>query len=295
MLCRRLAVFLVSLLWMLVALGRDRGALFIVTGKGHTMHLFGTMHVGVPKFFPLEPRITYAVAGATTLALEFDPDQSELAIIYSLRKYGMLALGDDCYARLTPDQHARLEKVERRGGVAPVAAALYKPALLASMLSLTAYQRLGYRSDLSVDKFLVRLARSHKVRVLELESLNSQLALLDTLSRTDQLRFLDETVRAIDSGAQQAEARLVVDAWGNADQEGLKEMAARLAADTSLSARFSREVLIDGRNRHLADKLEQLLENEDHTVAAIGVLHLLGKNGIPELLQYRGYTVERVY
>jgi uncharacterized protein YbaP (TraB family) len=30
-------------------------------------------------------------------------------------------------------------------------------------------------------------------------------------------------------------------------------------------------------------------------VAAIGVLHLLGKRGVPELLRERGIKVERVY
>lgn len=292
---RKIIVLFVSLFWIMVAQAVERGALFTVTSKGHTMHLFGTMHVGLPQFFPLEPRITYAVAGASTLALEFDPDQSAFAMMRSVQKYGMLGLGDDCYAALAPAQRKRLERLERQGGLDPSTAAMYKPALLASILSLTAYQGLGYRADLSADKFLARLARSGKTRVLELESLDSQLALLDTLPRADQLRYLDETARAIDSGAQQREARLVVDAWGSADRQALDRMAARLAADTSLAGRFAREVLIDGRNGALADKLARLLANEEHTVAAVGVLHLLGERGIPALLRARGLTVERVY
>jgi uncharacterized protein YbaP (TraB family) len=70
---------------------------------------------------------------------------------------------------------------------------------------------------------------------------------------------------------------------------------ARIAADTSLSGRFAREVLLDGRNGALAGKLGQLLADEENTVAAIGVLHLLGKNSVPELLRARGIEVERVY
>lgn len=292
---RKIIVLFVSLFWFVVAQGVERGALFRVTANGHTMHLFGTMHVGLPQFFPLEPRITYAVAGATTLALELDPDQSAFAMMRALQKHGMLGLGDDCYARLPQAQRERLERLERRGGMDPATASQYKPALLATMLSLSAYQGMGYRADLSADKYLARLARSGKTRVLELESLDSQLALLDSLSRADQLRFLDETMRAIDSGAQQAEARIVVDAWGSADQQGLDKMAAGLEADHSLSGRFAREVLIDGRNRTLADKLAQLLASEEHTVAAVGVLHLLGARGIPALLRARGLSVERVY
>ena len=79
---RSIFAFIVSLLCLaLPALGADRGALFKITGKGHTMHLFGTMHVGLPEFYPLEPRIAAAVAGASTLALEIDPlhDQAGMA------------------------------------------------------------------------------------------------------------------------------------------------------------------------------------------------------------------------
>lgn len=292
---RKIIVLFVSLFWLVLAQAHERGALFKVTANGHTMHLFGTMHVGLPQFFPLEPRITEAVARASTLALELDPDQSSFSMMRSLRKHGMLGLGDDCYASLPRAQRERLERLERKGGLDPAAAAQYKPALLATILSLSAYQNLGYRPDLSTDKFLAKLARSGKARVLELESLDSQLALLDTLSRADQLRFLEETMSAIDSGAQQREARVVVDAWGSADQQALDKMAAGLAADTTLSGKFAREVLVDGRNGALADKLAQLLANEENTVAAVGVLHLLGERGIPALLRARGLTVERVY
>ncbi len=292
---RKIIVLFVSLFWLVVAQAHERGALFKVSANGHTMHLFGTMHVGVPQFFPLEPRITEAVANASTLALELDPDQSMFSMMRALHKHARLGLGDDCYAALAPAQRKQLERLERQGGIDPSTGETYKPALLASMLSLSSYQQMGYRPDLSTDKFLARLARSGKARVLELESLDAQLALLDTLSRADQLRFLEETMRSIDSGVQQREARVVVDAWGSADQQGLDKMAAGLAADTTLSGKFAREVLIDGRNGPLADKLAQLLANEENTVAAVGVLHLLGERGIPALLRARGLTVERVY
>ena len=47
----------------------QRGALFKVTAAGHSMLLFGTMHVGLPEFYPLEPRLAQAIANASTLAL----------------------------------------------------------------------------------------------------------------------------------------------------------------------------------------------------------------------------------
>jgi uncharacterized protein YbaP (TraB family) len=62
-----------------------------------------------------------------------------------------------------------------------------------------------------------------------------------------------------------------------------------------VSGQFMRETLLDGRNGALADKLAALLQRENKTVAAIGLLHLLGKKGVPALLQAKGYRVERIY
>jgi uncharacterized protein len=292
---RPIIVFFLALFWVVVAQAHERGALFKVTAHGHTMHLFGTMHVGLSQFFPLEPKITAAVAGASTLALELDPDQPALSLMRSMGRYGMLTPDDACYERLAPAQRQRLERLERQAGLDPASAKRFKPVLLATMLSLSEYEKLGYRPDLGTDKYLARLARSGKARILELESFDTQLQLLDTLPRPEQLRFLEETLASIESGAQQAEIRLVVDAWGSADQDALQRMSDDVERDTSLSGQFTREILLDGRNRALADKLAQLLAKEENTVAAIGVLHVLGKRGVPALLRARGLTVERVY
>jgi uncharacterized protein len=69
---RPIIVVFLSLLMLALpsAWAAERGALFKVSGSGHTMYLFGTMHVGLPEFYPLEPRIATAVQNASALALE---------------------------------------------------------------------------------------------------------------------------------------------------------------------------------------------------------------------------------
>jgi hypothetical protein len=295
---RRIIVLFLALFWLAFAASAattPRGALFLVTAYGHTMHLFGTMHVGLPQFYPLEPRIMAALDGASTLALELDPDQPTSAMLAALNAHGFFPAGSGGWSKLAPAKRQRLERLVRQAGLDPALASAYKPALLAAMLSLAEFDKIGYQPQLAADRFLAQRARASKVRIMELESLDGQLALLDRMSPDEQWRFLDETAGAIESGAQQDEARLVVDAWGSADQQALDALSGRIAADTSLAGRFTREVLLDGRNDALADKLLRLLGSEEHTVAAIGVLHLLGKQGVPAQLRARGIKVERIY
>jgi uncharacterized protein YbaP (TraB family) len=290
---RRIIVVFLSLFWLALAqaAAADRGALFKVTGKGHTMYLFGTMHVGLPEFYPLEPRITQALAEAPTLALEIDPGRPPETIAKVMREYGMAASG----ATMPPPLKARLERVLRQAGLDPAAMAPLKPWLVAMVLGVREFAALGYRADLAVDAHLAAQARAGKTEVIELESAELQMALFSSLSDADQLRYLDESITLIESGKHRAEMRQIVDAWRNADQAALDAIAARLENDTTFSGRFMQKVLLDGRNAAMADKLLLLLERDDKAVAAVGVAHLLGKNSIPALMRARGVTVERVY
>jgi uncharacterized protein YbaP (TraB family) len=273
----------------------ERGALFKVSASGHTLYLFGTMHVGLPEFYPLEPRIAGALAGASTLALEIDPEQTGAAMAEALASHGLFAPGSAGNGAMPPALRARLGPVLEQAHIDPAAVASFKPWLLATVLALAEYASLGYRTDLAVDAYLARLARAGKVRVIELESVDAQLALFDRLPEAAQWRFLDESVGLIESGKQRAQVREVVEAWRSADRAGLDAIAERAQQDDTLSGRFVQQVMLDERNGPLADKLAQLLASENNTMAAIGVLHLVGKHGVPVLLRARGLTVERVY
>jgi uncharacterized protein YbaP (TraB family) len=286
------------LLWLGTsgALAADRGALFRLTLDGHVMHLFGTLHVGTPDFYPLEEHITDAVQAASTLALEIDPEQSRTGMQQALRTHGLLAPdAPTTYATLPPAQQERLARLLRQGGFDPTAMLTLKPVLLATMLTMSEYTRLGYRADLSSETWLAQTARAHGVRVTSLESLDEQLAALDRLPEPDRWRFLDEMMDTIATGAQRTEAQEIVRAWRTADRAALDSIAARCEADPSVSGRFVSRVLIQERNVTLATRLLQLLRSEARTVGAIGTLHLIGTGSVPALLEQGGVRVERIY
>ncbi|UUZ56908.1 TraB/GumN family protein [Massilia sp. H-1] len=241
------------------AWGADRGALFKVTGDGHSMYLFGTIHVGQPEFYPLEPRIVAAMNGASKLALEVDPDTDPGAVEAARRKYGLYpdgASGDE----MTPVLRERTRQALAKAGIDADAMSHVRPWLVATVLAIAEYSAQGYRTDLSVESHLVGLAKAKKVPVISLETVTAQLSLFDRLSEAEQLRFLEESVTLIESGRQRAEVRQIVEAWRTADRRTFDEIAARAAADTTLSGRFVKKVLLDERNIGLADKLAYLLE-----------------------------------
>ncbi|MES2899705.1 MAG: TraB/GumN family protein [Pseudomonadota bacterium] len=293
---RQIIVLFLSLVFLALpsAWGADRGALFKVTAKGHTMYLFGTMHVGQPGFYPLEDTITGALAKASTLALEIDPLGDPAALQAALQAHGM-ATSANAQAAMPAPLRERLRRVLAKAGIDAVAVSRFKPWLVATILAMGEYGAQGYRADLSVDMHLAQLARSNKVPVISLETPQLQMGLFSRLSDADQLSFLEESLTLIENGKQSEEVRQIVAAWGSADRAMFEQIAERAAKDTTVAGRFVKNVLLDERNVGLADKLARLLEKEVNTVAAIGVLHLVGGNSVPALLSARGASVERIY
>lgn len=291
-----IVAFFGLLLMACQALAAERGALFTVTSKdqANTLYLYGTIHAGKAGYYPLEPRIGKAIAAAPTLALEVDMTADPGAVQAAFSKYGLFAAGSAGYAGLPAERRRRLETALKQQGVDPAAVAQLKPWLLTTMLAVRDVARLGYDPALGVDAHLAGLARG-KARIAELESAQYQAALLDRMPLEAQWSLLEETLEHMASGRQLREARELFDAYERADRKALDEIARRIDTDDSISGKFVREVVLDERNGPMADKLAALLAREQNAVAAIGLLHLLGKRGVPELLRARGLTVERVY
>jgi len=289
---RQLAALLLLLMVVSApAWAAERGALFKISGGGHSLYLFGTMHVGRPDFYPFEKRLDAALAKAPVLALEIDPGLSPEVAARAMQKYAAAPPGMSTPPALAP----RLAAALAAQGIPAEALASFKPWLVATVLSVGEFTRLGYSQADAVDVRLASLARERKVKVIELESVDSQMALLNSLSLEQQWAFVDETLKQMASGEAAREAREIANAWATADRKGLEAIAARVAADDSVGGRFTREVLLDGRNGALADGIAALLAKSDHSVAAIGVLHLIGKGSVPERLAKKGLTVERIY
>jgi uncharacterized protein YbaP (TraB family) len=289
-----IVAFLGFVLLACQALAAERGALFKVSGQDKTLYLYGTIHAGKPDYYPLEPRIGKALADAPTLALEVDIGRDPAAVQAAFTRHGLFPAGSQAYAGLADGRRKRLEAALKQQGVDPAAVGQLKPWMLVMMLALVDLAKLGYDPALGVDLHLAGLARG-KARISELESVQVQAALMDRMPLETQWSLLEETLEHMASGRQLREARALFAAYERADRKALDGIAERVERDDSVSGKFVREVMLIERNGPMADKAAALLARENNAVVAVGLMHLLGKEGIPELLRKRGLTVERVY
>jgi hypothetical protein len=269
------------------ALAAERGALFKVSAKGHTMYLYGTIHAGLPGFYPLEPRIRKAVAAAPTLALEVDPLRDPAPMAAALQRAWL-----DAAAPATAGLPAERRACDRNGlkqqGIDPAAVAPFKPWMVATMLALVDLGKLGYdpawRSTCTWRNWRARQGAYRRARI----GGNTRRRCWTACPIEEQWRLLEETLetwRRVSSCARRARCRRLRAQCrpGRARRYG----AHRIEPTTACPASFARGDA-GGTQRPMADKLAALLARENNAVAAVGVLHLLGKQSVPALLRQRG-------
>jgi uncharacterized protein YbaP (TraB family) len=63
----------------------------------------------------------------------------------------------------------------------------------------------------------------------------------------------------------------------------------------SVSAGFMQRVLLGKRNPEMAANIERIMQQDQVAFVGVGLLHLVGDDGLPQLLKRRGYQVEQLY
>ena len=272
----------------------QRGTLYRVRHAGSTVYLFGTIHVGLPSFFPLEPVVTRALAQSRTLMVELDVRNAP-PFQAALQKHGLYAEGDSIDRHLSPQDMARLRQALQRFDIPFEQAARMKPWLLANLLVALNLERHGYQRSQGIEYFLLAFADRQKMRVQELESADYQMALFDGMSEEKQAQYLLENLTELDDGQADAKDAALIDAWAHANGPAIENVVRASLSEKTMSAEFTRRILLDERNPNMANKIAGLLNTPGSSFVAVGLLHLVGARGVPNLLRQKGYVVEKLY
>jgi uncharacterized protein YbaP (TraB family) len=273
---------------------RHQGGLYRISRNGRVAYLFGTIHVGAASFYPLAPEVTRALANASRVVVELDTRAND-EFLRAVARHGSYEPGDDVRRHLTPQTTADLTEALHGYGVSVSSMARFKPWLLANLLLSMALDRDGFRRSEGVEEVLLAEARRRGAPVAELESADYQLGLFDTMNPIESERYLRETLRGLADGSAVRRARAVIDAWRSGDPQALDALLADATSGGDAVADFTRRVLLGRRNPEMVQQIERLMGQGSVTFIGIGLLHLLGANGLPQLLAQRGYLVEQVY
>ena len=261
-------------------------ALWQVTGPdGEAGYLFGTVHALPDGLAWKTPAIDRAIAGSSTLVLEIIDPADETAAREAFVRLGTTPGQPPLEQRVDPAQREALKAAMAKTRLQPAQFASLEDWAAALTLSFALEARDGYDPDNGADRAL--LASAGKRPVVGLETLEGQLGLFDALPAREQRSLLGAVVA--ESVGDVSDKRLVK-AWAQGDVATLdREAHAGMMADPRL-----REALLVGRNRRWAEQVAAMVKAGKRPFVAVGAAHVVGIDGLPEMLAAKGFAVKRV-
>jgi uncharacterized protein YbaP (TraB family) len=261
--------------------------LFRIRGPhGATVYLLGSVHLLSADAAKLPAEVDSAFAHAKSIAFETSLDslQTRAPELLTLARN---APGTTLRSALSAAGAAKADSLLKGYGLSIDALAPYKPWFATIIMSQLMIQKAQFQAQYGVDMQINARAHDAKKPTTGLESVDFQLHLFDSLSPAEQEQMLVSSA-AIDSAT--TGLLQIKDAWLAGNTTKLDSLL-----NTSMHeapAIFAKVVL--NRNQSWIPKIDAMLQGTDDALVVVGAAHLVGKNGVVELLKAKGYTVEQL-
>ena len=272
---------------------RNRGALWKATRDGRSAYLFGTIHIGNLDWAIPGPGVSAALRASDTLALELDITDPQLMA-------RMMAPAASAATPPAPLPAAVAARLARRLGAAclpaqarPVFDAMH-PVMRAVSLSVLEARWAGLDASYAQEASLAGFGRTAQMRIVSLETPERQMAALLPASDAESAAMVAQMLDQLESGATRRSIVRLGAAWERGDLDELANYERWCECVVSDDDRRLLRRLLDDRNGGLADGIEKLHREGRRVFAGVGVLHMVGPQGLPALLRARGFQVERV-
>jgi uncharacterized protein YbaP (TraB family) len=287
--------YALALLWLApVAVLADSAGhpvtMWMAEGASNRVYVLGSVHLLRKQDHPLPRVIDEVYDDAETLYMELDMDDLDpLLMQATINRLGLLdedtslrdVMGDELYAEAAAaaaELDIPLQMLERA-----------EPWFAAITVEQLALVRIGFNPSYGVEMHLLQKASRDGKTILGLESVEQQLGYLDGLSPGAQRDLLMQTLTEAEDMSEIMDDLIL--AWRSGDIDYLGQT---LLDDVSGHPELY-ETIVASRNRLWADTIDELLEQGEDYLVVVGALHLVGEDGVPQLLQRRGVRIEQMH
>lgn len=259
-----------------------------VAGQHNTVYLLGSVHVLHANDHALPPVTEAAYADAEVLVEELDPFVATGDISSDdVQVLQLLPEGQKLSALIGDELNEKLGAAAGSLGLDPGYLERLQPWYAATLITSLRQVKAGYTPEDGVDYQIAMRARRDAKPIVGLETMAEQLGFFASMSLQEQREFLADALE--DSGDQQ-ELRELTEAWRRGD---LVALEAELAQGMDDLPELFNKVVVQ-RNHNWLSRIEQMLTDpDDDYLVVTGALHMVGPQGLVELLRARGYQITR--
>jgi hypothetical protein len=281
-------VLVIFLNCLLFNIGFAQTSLWKLEGKGTTMYIGGTIHLLSPDDYPLPAEYDSAFTHAEKLIFEADIAQMEnpevakslfLKAMYSDERTLKTVLNEENYSALEKESHELKVPLAQMDQ--------FKPSIVIMTLMMMKMQEMGLTAE-GVDKHFYAKAREQEKPVEFLETLEEQIDMLVNMGEGNENEFVKYSLTDFEN--MEKELNDMTATW----RDGSSRTMIKQAKTMKKEFPDIYKSLLTDRNTAWLPKIETYLEDETVEYMLVGVMHLLGKDGILKMLEKSGYSVEQV-
>jgi len=266
-----------------------KSCLFRVTSQGGTVYLLGSIHFMKESNYPLRETIERAFRASSNVVFEVNmeemdsPDTQVLMLSKSV-----FSDGNTLEDSLSPAVYRRLGEKAEEFGLGMEILDRFKPWSVAMTLMGLKLNQLGFDPAKGIDRYFYAKALSSGKKTFGLETMAYQIGLFDGLSMREQEMLIRQSLDDFDT--MESEMGEMLLSWTNGDIGHLESMLLRSFNDyPGLYQKF-----LVRRNRNWLSQIGVFLGQKENWFVVIGAGHLLGPDGLVNLLRRKGYSVEQM-
>lgn len=268
--------------------------------SGNSLKMMGTIHI-IPDGTSVVPQYVmdiYNESGGVAVEYDVSKVQTDMVVQILYLSYFMLTDGTLITDHLSPETYEGAKAYLTEIGLYNEAYDAYSPAFWESLITSGAIMNIEGMKESGVDQYFIDLAKADGKEVRSIEALETQMEAITFM--TDELcEYNMNSMLELNAEEMEQTFMELYNMWATGDVEGMYESEAdadseypeEIAADYEA---YNQKLLYD-RNVGMADKAEEYIKNGDSILYMVGFLHMCGDDSVIDLLEERGYTVERIY
>ena len=287
----RLGSVLLAMLWLGAAAhvrADEKSLLWKVSKGSSSVYVLGSIHYLRSENYPLKKAILDAFETSKRLVLEIDLNAtSGQAAQRLMLEKALFRDGTSLPQNISAETYQLAAERATQLGIDMGIFNPMKPWFAAINLIAIKLKALGLDPRRGVDQYLAGEAKRRGKPISGLETLDFQIGLLDHLSKQNQEAMLRETVSELDLLDRNIDE--IVRSWADGDEAVLAKL---LLAGMVEFPEIHQKVIVE-RNRRWVPEIEKLLEQGSGALIVVGAAHLVGRDGVIEMLKTKGYSVEK--
>lgn len=263
--------------------------LWSVGHPGGKVFLLGSIHLLKEEITPYRGAIRDAFSESDCLVVEaYIGSENMMANAGKMMQAGTLPEGQSLETILPADRYRDLVKLVEELGFDVKAYRQYRPWMLALTISSFSMIKQGYNPLLGVDIHFIKQAESRKMVIEELEGVDAQIDLFRNMTPKEETAFLFSSL--LEQKEQEKMVDRIVESWKKGRLGELADILLEGERENPELKNFYRNLILK-RNEQMAEKILGFIRDQRKCFVIVGAAHLIGENGIVELLRKKGVEV----